>query len=231
MDSGDITKSPWTDSQTEAACREELAVEARIYQRLGAHPRLVAVKDWDPIKHVLTLEYMPHGNLRKYVMEHGHEISITRKLQWAIEAAESIELLHSHDIIQADVGAHNFLLDSELSLRICDFGGSSIDGSEALVAPGSRYMLPRPVGVRLVPPTKTSDLFALGSLLYLIATGHESYHDLEDEDEVENRYRDGCFPNLEGVIFAEIIRKCWRQEVESAQKVTELLRHAAIEAL
>jgi hypothetical protein len=59
-----------------------MAVEAQIYERLGVHPRLVEMKHWDSASHVLTLEYMPHGNLKEYVQKHGPEISPEQRQQW-----------------------------------------------------------------------------------------------------------------------------------------------------
>jgi len=84
------------------------------------------------------------------------------------EVTEAIELLHSNNIIQGDVGPHNLLLDVDLSLKICEFAGSSLDGSQATVVPGARYRLPSLGGTMV-----KEDLFALGSTIYFIATGHE----------------------------------------------------------
>jgi len=44
------------------------------------------------------------------------------------EATKGVEILHSHNVIQSDIGPHNFLLDIDLSLKIGDFGGSSLNG-------------------------------------------------------------------------------------------------------
>jgi len=54
LKSGDVVKSPWTGRPTESDCKREMAIEAQIYQRLGAHTRLVQLKHWDPFNYVLT---------------------------------------------------------------------------------------------------------------------------------------------------------------------------------
>ncbi|KAF1915595.1 kinase-like domain-containing protein [Ampelomyces quisqualis] len=193
-----------------------MAIEAQIYERLGVHPRLVQFKHWDSVNYTLMLEYMPNGSLKEYVEKHRQEISSSQRQQWVREIAESIELFHSHNVIQGDFGPHNFLLDDDLSLKICDFGGSSLDGSQATVAPGVRYRLPN-----LGRTTVKEDLFALGSTIYFITAGHEPYEELTDEDQVEKLYKDGVFPELSGVPFAEIIALCWRQKAESAKSIVE----------
>jgi|SRR5690242_4021830 len=218
LDSGDVVKSPWTGRPSAADCRQDMEIEAKIYQRLGTNPRLVQFKDWNPVNHELTLEYMPNGSLKEYVQKHGHDIPPFRRRQWVQEVTEGVQLLHSHNVIQGDVGPHNFLLDINLSLKICDFGGSSLDGSEAMVVPGVRYRMPRLGGT-----TVKEDLFALGSTIYFITTGQEPYEDLTDEAQVEKLYKDGKFPELSGVTFADIIGLCWRQEAESVETIIELV--------
>ncbi|EHL03846.1 hypothetical protein M7I_0036 [Glarea lozoyensis 74030] len=67
MPNGDIIKTPWLDTAESDTYCKQLAIEAKVYQRLGEHPRLVKFKDWNPDKHALTLEYMPYGNMEAYV--------------------------------------------------------------------------------------------------------------------------------------------------------------------
>lgn len=71
------------------------------------------------------------------------DVTLRQRLQWACDAAEALNLVHSHNIIHCDVKLGNFLLDSGLRLRIIDFSGS-IDGSYFAVVEGTRFCLPRP---------------------------------------------------------------------------------------
>lgn len=228
LKSGDAMKSPWTGRSNDADCWRHMRIEAQIYERLGAHPRLVQLKHWDPVECTLTLEYMPNGTLKDYVESHGQELSTSQRRKWAVEAAEGVALLHAHGVIQADVGPHNFLLDADLALRISDFGGSSLDGSRPMVVPPVRYMPPDGTYEKehLQPALVKQDLFGLGSTIYFITTGHAPHAEVDDEDEVERLYEDGVFPDLDGVLFSEVIAPCWRQEVESAQAVVEILRRS-----
>lgn len=80
------------------------------------------------------------------------------------------------------------------------------------------------------PACIKEDLFALGSTVYFIITGFEPFHELGDNDnEVQERYREGQFPDLAGVPFGEVIALCWRQEAKSAKMVLDLLRGPACE--
>lgn len=144
LPSGDIIKTPWAGDVREEDCRNEIAIEAQIYQRLGEHPRLVELKGWDPEACTLTLKYMPNGTLEEYIKSYHGQISPAERLRWTAQAAEGLQFLHSAGVIHCDVGPHNLLLDADLSLKIADFSGSSLDGSRAMVCPGIRYTLPDP---------------------------------------------------------------------------------------
>ena len=187
-----------------------MAIEAQIYKKLGVHPRLVQLRRWNSIDHTLILEYMPGSNLRDYMKNHRETISLAQKQQWIIEAAKAIELLHSHSVVQYDVRPHNFLLDIDLSLKICDFSGSSIDGSHTSIAPGVRYRVPGLARRHYQPATIKEDLFTLGSTIYFIATRYEPYSELTNDDEIKRLYNKGVFPELDSIPFADIIASCWR---------------------
>lgn len=95
LESGDVVKTAWTGRPTEADCKAEIAIEARIYDRLGPHQRLVQLKHWSPASSTLTLEYMPHGTPKEYITKNGQDISPAQKRQWAAKAAKAIELLYT----------------------------------------------------------------------------------------------------------------------------------------
>lgn len=141
LPTGDVVKTPWPGLHA-AHCRRDMTTEANIYKRLGPHPRLVKMIDWNPDDCCLTMEYMSNGCLKDYLRAHNEEISTLQRLQWIQEAAEGLQLLHSANIIHCDVEPKNFLLDADLGLRIADFSGSSLDGLQALACAGTRFEPP-----------------------------------------------------------------------------------------
>lgn len=222
LSTGDIIKRPWPSGDRTPECRRELAQESEIYDRLGRHPRLVEKKGWDPADYALLLEYMSNGTLKDYLCAHP-DVSLNQRLKWAQQAAEGVHLLNSSGVVHCDVGPHNLLLDAGLDLKIADFGGSSVDNSSTNIRPGTRYTGPDLGWNWKTPPTPDNDIFSLGSTIYYIVTGEAPFDDVPSH-EVEKRYRAREFPGLTGVPCADVIRRCWHQELRSAEAVIGLVK-------
>jgi serine/threonine protein kinase len=209
-----VRKAAYPDITRKESLRD-IEHEYKIYQRLpSAHDRLLEM-----VRHSeedgLILEYMPNGNLREYLRTNAADITLDQRLQWACDAAEALHLVHSYNVIHCDVKPQNFLLDSNLRLRIIDFSGSSIDGSYFSALESARFCLPRGWEV---PSTVATDLFALGSTIYEIMTGTQPYAHCTDE-EVEALFMEGTFPPVDGIACGELIKRCWHSEVQSAEEI------------
>jgi len=219
LPSGDIVKSPWLGSRATQS-RSDITLEYQIYKRLGPHPRLVRIIAWDSEECALTIEYMSNGCLKDYLCAHNDEILETQRLRWIREAAEGVQLLHSAGVFHCDIAPKNFLLDADLSLKIADFGSSSLDGSRPSGCASTRFITPD--FTFRTPPTVQEDLYALGSTMYNIMTGKAPYQELES-DEVERRYCAQDFPDITDIPCGKIIQRCWRSDVVSAQEVCDFV--------
>lgn len=225
LPSGNIVKSPWSGFRA-AECRKDMITEFQIYKQLGPHPRLVRIINWDPENCVLTMECMPNGSLRDYLCEHNDKISKTQRLRWAREAAEGLQRLHAANVIHCDVEPKNFLLDSGLGLKIADFSGSSLNGSQPSACAGTRFSEPSLTWSS--PPTVQQDLYSLGSTIYNIMTGQPPFQELPS-NEVERLYKANTFPELTNVLCGDIIRRCWYNESTSAQEVYNFIQTIEME--
>jgi hypothetical protein len=112
------------------------------------------------------------------------------------------------------VGCHNMMLSADGTVKVGDFAGSSIDGSAPTVDYEIRSKLPRSG-----EPDEISDIFALGSAIWEMATGWAPYAD-KTWREVHGLYKRGRFERLRSMPELDsIIRKCWMQGYSSAQEV------------
>lgn len=216
---GNIIKTPYLSHHHDTAA--ELATEARIYQLIGPHPLLVPVVSWDESTHALTLGFMSNGTLKDYIPAHPYA-STTQRLLWARQAAEALQLVHAVGMVHYDVGPHNFLLDDQRTLRISDFGGSSVDGSRPEISAGTRYAPADEEWCRGWRPSPAGDVFGLGSTLYYISTGNAPFHDIES-DEVDKRFAARVFPAVGDVLAGDVILKCWMGGFTSASEVLSVL--------
>jgi len=109
-------------------------------------------------------------------------------------------------VIHCDIKPNNLLLDDNLDLKVCDFAGSSLHGSEALVCGATRFR--RPI-LSQGPCDAQDDVFGLGSTIFTIVTGTEPFEKFES-NEVEARFSAAEFPDTEGLLFGEVMQVCWR---------------------
>jgi serine/threonine protein kinase len=109
-------------------------------------------------------------------------------------------------VIHCDIKPDNLLLDEKLDLKVCDFAGSSLHGSKALVCSSTRFWRPTPPGT---PCDAQDDIFALGSTIYTILTGIEPFGDLKSDD-VEARFSSAEFSDTSNLPFDEVMQSCWR---------------------
>ena len=195
--------------------------ESQIYERLGPHPRLVKIVDWDPEECALIMEYMPNGCLQAYLRAHNDEIRLTQRLQWVREATEGLQLLHAADVVHCDLQPKNFLLDADLGLKIADFGSCSLEGSEPTGVAGPRFLAPD--FQWCTPPTVQQDLYSLGGTIYSIMTGQDPFHELPS-NEVKALYEADTFPDVTGIPCGHIIECCWRYKVASAQEIHDFIQ-------
>lgn len=134
---------------------------------------------------------------------------LTITFGWLLQVLEVVAYIHSKHVIHYDLGCHNFLVQGNGDLALCDFGGSSIDGSEILEFPKPRYA--RPPLTRGEKPNFKDDIFALGTTLYEITTGQKPYK-VKTDCEIALLFRSQTYPDLQELSplgLADIIKNCW----------------------
>lgn len=125
--------------------------------------------------------------------------------------------IHSKGVIHCDLHLNNLLLDEQLDLQLCDFSGSLFGELDGGAMESVRYFLPRNPHAT---PDIRSDLFALGSVMYYIMSGHQPYDSLSG-DEVTARYSRGEFPDVDALLCGWPIKACWIGNVGNAQQVAQ----------
>ncbi|KAK0260574.1 hypothetical protein LTS09_004871 [Friedmanniomyces endolithicus] len=220
LPNGYIVKSPWNGWWEEEECREDMAREARAYQRLleyfGAHERFVRIVSHDETDYSITMEYMVNGTLRAYVEVHNDHISQDQRHQWILAMAEGMEMLHAASVVHCDFSPRNMLLDGDLELKVTDFGCVSMDGSDSSAGGSVRFYPPRALSRERFDVD--DDVFALGSSIYEVSTGKPPYADLQTVP-TRNLYSLQQVSDLVGLDMSDIIRDCWLLRAQSAREI------------
>ncbi|KAL4947376.1 hypothetical protein BDW69DRAFT_199708 [Aspergillus filifer] len=189
--------------------KKTIAREAEIYKLMEPHPRVaeclsVGITDY------VEVRYYQNGDHTGYRKEKGLNPEFQSKL--------------FRQIIEAVVAIHRH-------------GWSD---HPALGYEKASHCLPRDYDL---PNTEMSDIFAMGSTLYELVVGKAPYAELWASDpeprdpdgiraqiyrqhqagpEIEKRFSEGRFPDVPSVFCGDIILRCWKGDVSSAQEILDL---------
>jgi serine/threonine protein kinase len=186
------------------------------------------------MKDGLLLEEANCGHLQSYMETKDVDIPSALRREWCLQLATALAHIHSKGIIHLNLSTNNVLVhqvNKTPRLIIADFGGSRCGelGLDGGVAPDTPFRPPRWSDVIL----PTVDVFSLGVLMYIIATGHYPFHEgptpqgeerYAYEDRTQARFELGEFPDLSDVQFGEIIAGCCiKRHFETAADVLKAL--------
>lgn len=191
-------------------------IEGRIYGHLGRNKWIARCIIWGD--DFVDLRYERNGHLETY-LKNTH-LTNRAKYRIARQTIEAVVFIHRKDVIHSDLSARQFLVDKRCNVRLSDFGGSSLQGSEAIVMENASHFLPRDEDS---PNTVHSDLFALGSTVYKILLGRKPYK-LTEEEEIQRRFSQKVFPTLDEIRsqqWRRVIHKCWMCKYDCASDIFE----------
>ncbi|KAK8221661.1 hypothetical protein BKA81DRAFT_352559 [Phyllosticta paracitricarpa] len=131
--------------------------------------------------------------------------------------------MHSMGVIHSDFSCRNIMVTEDLSLKIGDFDGSQLDDKPPMSCAEPWYeILPRGRKFNDIPLMK-KELFALGCGIYEVMAWKKPCGDL-DHNAVTKAYEREELPAIDDVPCADVIRKCWDEEFETAGEIAAALR-------
>jgi len=172
------------DEEAETA-RARAMREGRIAARLQ-HPNAICVYDValdhgtgtkDEVVPWLVMEYLPSRSLATVLSEQGslapHQVAM---IGWQVAAA--LAAAHQAGIVHRDVKPGNVLLSEDSTVKITDFGISRASWDATVTSTGVLAGTPAyfaPEVARGEPPGPGSDVFSLGSMLYVAVEGEPPF--------------------------------------------------------
>ena len=139
-----------------------------------SHPNVVAVFDrgeWDGTYYI-AMEYLPGRSLKAVVREHG-PLSPQDATDIVVQILLAARFAHRRGIIHRDIKPHNVILDEEGRAKVTDFGIARAGASDMTLTGSimgtAQYLSPEQAQGHAV--SETSDLYAVGVVLYELLTG------------------------------------------------------------
>jgi Tfp pilus assembly protein PilF/predicted Ser/Thr protein kinase len=157
---------------TSQAGRERLLQEVRLARRI-THPAVVRVFDvGEADDEVFFSMELVEGQDLASVLRHAGRLAPSRSVEIARQLCAGLGAAHSEGVLHRDLKPANVLIDQQGRVRITDFGIAVPAGAPGRsgIAGTPMYMAPeqRVAGASL---TAQTDLYALGVVLYEVATG------------------------------------------------------------
>ena len=139
------------------------------------HPNIVSIYDVGESQgqQFLVMEYVKGSDLKHYIVEH-FPIPYQRVVDMMEQILSAVQTAHDHNIIHRDLKPQNILIDPDGNAKITDFGiavalsENSMTMTNSLL--GSVHYL-SPEQARGSMPTRQSDIYALGIILFEMLTG------------------------------------------------------------
>jgi serine/threonine protein kinase/Flp pilus assembly protein TadD len=224
--------------------------EARTVAGLN-HPNIVtlySVEDEEGIR-FLTMELVEGQNLSAFVTAGG--LPLSRILELAVPLADALAAAHERGVIHRDLKPGNVMVTREGRVKVLDFGLATVAHSDApaqasvpdattaqSTISGERhlfgtvpYMAPEQIRGEAVDAR--ADLFALGIILYELATGRRPFTGATSADVTSSILRDTPepvtrartdLPSDLGRIVGRCLEKSPRERAQSALDVSNELR-------
>jgi serine/threonine-protein kinase len=139
------------------------------------HPNVVGIYDrgeWDGTCYI-AMEYLPGRSLKEVIVQEA-PLDPLRAIDITVQILEAARAAHRRGIVHRDLKPHNVLVDDEDRVKVTDFGiaraGASDMTETGSIMGTAQYLSPEQAQGHAVGPT--SDLYAVGVILFELLTGH-----------------------------------------------------------
>ncbi|XP_057351798.1 cytoplasmic tyrosine-protein kinase BMX isoform X3 [Manis pentadactyla] len=204
---------------------DEFFQEAQTMMKLS-HPKLVkfygVCSERYPI--YIVTEYITNGCLLNYLKSHGKGLEPSQLLEMCYDVCEGMAFLERHQFIHRDLAARNCLVDSDLSVKVSDFGMTRYVLDDQYVSSvGTKFPVKwsAPEVFHYFKYSSKSDVWAFGILMWEVFSLGKQPYDLYDNSQVVVKVSQGhrlYRPQLASDTIYQIMYSCWHEASGSFQK-------------
>ncbi|NWH59566.1 BMX kinase, partial [Geococcyx californianus] len=213
-----------------AMSEDEFIEEAQTMMKLN-HPKLVRLygicSKLYPI--YLVTEYMPNGCLLSYLRNHRKELQPLQLLEICYDVCDAMAFLESCQFIHRDLAARNCLVDSNLTVKVSDFGMTRYVLDDLYISSlGTKFPVKwsAPEVFHYTKFSSKSDVWAFGVLMWEVFTLGKQPYELYDNMQVIEKVSQGYRlyrPQLVSDIIYQMMYNCWHELPEKRPAFYQLL--------
>eukprot|EP01133_Synstelium_polycarpum_P012858 gene12858-15100_t len=185
---------------------------------VSQHPRVI--KCYGAFTHqtdkpFIVTEFCSRGNLmqalKSYTKENDGALPPTKLIvDMAVEAAQSLNFLHSKGLIHRDVKTANFLVKDDFSVKLIDFGTSRVLQSLKMTVIGTPIYMSTEV-IQGQQYQQSADVYSFGIVLWELFTGQTPFAGMNEFERINFVIKGGrpAIPESVPGPVAQLIQQCW----------------------
>ncbi|XP_066879004.1 cytoplasmic tyrosine-protein kinase BMX isoform X6 [Kogia breviceps] len=209
---------------------DEFFQEAQTMMKLN-HPKLVKFYGVCSKRYPIYIvtEYITNGCLLSYLKSHGKRLEPSQLLEMCYDVCEGMAFLESHQFIHRDLAARNCLVDSDLSVKVSDFGMTRYVLDDQYVSSvGTKFPVKwsAPEVFHYFKYSSKSDVWAFGILMWEAFSLGKQPYDLYDNSQVVVKVSQGhrlYRPQLASDTVYQVMHSCWHELPEKRPTFHQLL--------
>lgn len=177
-----VLKFPNDDLIGNVGVFERYKREAEIGSRLN-HPYIQRLLNPDEVRseHYLVMEYIQGRTLREVLDERAPNLLPPDEVvRITIQIGDALAYCHEHGVFHRDIKPENIMILDDGTIKIIDFGVALLEGARRVTWRGLSgtvgtpdYMSPEQL--RGERGTASSDIYAVGAMLYEMLCGHTPF--------------------------------------------------------
>jgi tRNA A-37 threonylcarbamoyl transferase component Bud32/tetratricopeptide (TPR) repeat protein len=210
-----------------------------------AHPGIVPVFEIgvEEGRHYFTMALIDGLSLADHLKNAGGPLEPKSATELMCRVAEAVHYAHEHGVIHRDLKPANILLDEHDMPRVVDFGlAKQVETESGLTFTGQvlgtpSFMSPEQAAGETTLVGPSSDVYALGAVLYALLTGRppfsaasvtETLRQVQHDEPVRPRHLNSALPrDLETICLKCLAKEPSKRYASAQEMADELTRYLA----